>query len=48
MVTEDPQVPFLLNRIVRWIGHVIRVGEPFLDSGLEQLGELVFVEPDDS
>ena len=44
MVTEDPKIAWLGNRFVWRLRHIVWIGEPFVDAGVEQLGEFVRIE----
>ncbi|GIX05002.1 MAG: hypothetical protein KatS3mg114_0871 [Planctomycetaceae bacterium] len=46
MLAEYPQVAGLRDRFVRRRGNLVRIGQSFLHAGIEQLGELVLVEPE--
>jgi hypothetical protein len=44
MLTQDPQVAALRDRLVGRLGHIVGIGEPLLHAGIEQLGQFVGVE----
>ena len=47
MVSEDPKIAWLGNRFVWRLRHIVWIGEPFVDAGVEQLGEFIRIEADE-
>lgn len=46
MFTKDPKIAGPGDRLVRWGGHVIRIGQALLHTRVKQFGQFILAETD--